>query len=115
VTAIPPGLLQRLGLAVEASGTFLRGLGCSECYGSGYRGRRIVSELMCADDGLATLITREAPLAVLRKYAIARGMLPQLEQGWAWVRRGLSTVDELLALKIDNGAMVRQHGRHQHS
>ena len=114
-TVIPPGLLQRLGLAVEASGTFLRGLGCSECYGSGYRGRRIVSELMCVDDGLATLITREAPLAVLRKYAIARGMLPQLEQGWAWVRRGLSTVDELLALKIDNGAMVRQHDRHQHS
>jgi type IV pilus assembly protein PilB len=100
---VPTGLLRRLGLNAGTDGVFLRGRGCNDCYGSGYRGRRIIAEVMTIDTMLMELINRRAPLAVLRQHAITRGMQPQLTQAWGWVRRGLTTLDELLALKIDNG------------
>jgi type IV pilus assembly protein PilB len=109
-TRVSAGLLRRLSVPQAANSVFLRGQGCSDCYGSGYRGRRIVAELMSIDTTLAALINRRAPLAVLRQHAIARGMRPQLMQVRDWVSRGLTTFDELLALKTDNGVFLSRPG-----
>lgn len=106
-TVIPTGLARQLGLPVDDAATFRRGSGCAACFGTGFRGRRIVSELMGVDNGLAALIGRAAPTTVLRRYAVSQGMRSQLQQGWVWVQQGLTTLDELLALKIDNAGVAQ--------
>ena len=91
-------LLQRLGVKLEGTGPLLKGRGCPQCYHSGYKGRRVVSELMCVDEDMALLINRQAALPQLRQLAIEQGMKPMSEQAWTLVRQGLSSVEEMLGM-----------------
>ena len=95
---IDDNLRQRLAQKLGHSPRLLRGRGCPACHHSGYKGRRIVSELMCVDEQLALLINRQAALPQLRQYAAEQGMTSMADQGWALVREGYSTIEEVLTL-----------------
>ena len=75
---------------------FTRGAGCSACRGTGYRGRLGVFELLVLTDGFRDAISRGAGRPQLRALALASGMRPLVMDGWAKVRAGLTTTEEVL-------------------
>jgi general secretion pathway protein E len=73
-----------------------RGIGCSSCRGTGFRGRVGIYELLTMSDEVRDAIARQMPRVQLRALAVDLGMIPLLADGWAKVRSGLTTVEEVL-------------------
>ncbi|MFT3735763.1 MAG: GspE/PulE family protein [Rhodocyclaceae bacterium] len=88
-------LLAESALADTTGYRFMRGAGCSQCRGSGYKGRRAIAELLPLDDELRELITERAPLRALKAAALRRGFRPLRQAGLALVAAGDTTLQEL--------------------
>ncbi|MDG0857286.1 GspE/PulE family protein [Roseateles puraquae] len=88
-----PAQLRALGLPEDVG--LLHGQGCPQCRGTGYRGRRAVSELLWLDDELRDLIAGRAPLSRIKEAARARGMRSLRDAALGLVLRGESTLEEL--------------------
>ena len=71
-------------------------VGCPRCHNTGYRGRVGIFELVLINDELRELITRRASVAKLRQVAIANGKQPLRLDGVDKVRRGITSVAEVL-------------------
>jgi type IV pilus assembly protein PilB len=80
-------------------GTFRRGIGCTRCLNTGYRGRLGVHELLTLTGPIRELIEREATLVELQEAAIGSGMTSLLADGRAKASMGLTTVQEVLKLR----------------
>ena len=74
----------------------LKGLGCSACRGTGFRGRIGVFELLVMTDELKDAINARAARSVLRTLAEQGGMRPLAADGWRKIDAGLTTVEEVL-------------------
>src|SRR5215469_9745839 len=72
-----------------------RGEGCEVCNGSGYKGRAGIFELMELDDELRHLIMENADATRITEVARRNGMKNLREDGWAKVRRGMTTAGEV--------------------
>lgn len=59
---------------VPEAATFLRGKGCRECCGTGYKGRQAVGQMMIFDDDFRELIVSRAPVRQFRKLAHSKGV-----------------------------------------
>jgi type II secretory ATPase GspE/PulE/Tfp pilus assembly ATPase PilB-like protein len=99
--APPAEAIARLAGEEDPPRTFVRGGGCRACRGTGFRGRLGVFELLAMDDALREAIVRRAPRAEVRELARAGGTRPMREDGWEKVKRGLTTVDEVLRVLQD--------------
>ncbi|MCE4556957.1 GspE/PulE family protein [Roseateles cellulosilyticus] len=86
-------VLRDHGLPEDAA--LVHGAGCSHCRGTGYKGRRAVSELLWLDDELRDLIAGRAPLSRIKEAARSRGMRSLRDAAVALVLRGESTLEEL--------------------
>ncbi len=75
---------------------FFFGKGCSECGGSGYKGRQGLFELLLVTDALRDLITARAPTMVLKQKAVELGMRTLRDDGLRAIFDGATTVDEVL-------------------
>lgn len=73
-----------------------RGAGCEHCYGTGYRGRQGIFELMELNDELRKLIMKNADASDLTLAARKNGMRSLREDGWMKVANGMTTAEELL-------------------
>ncbi len=73
-----------------------RGAGCEACFGSGYAGRIGIFELMELNDEVRGLIMRNADAVTITETARRNGMHNLREDGWAKVRAGLTTADEVM-------------------
>jgi type II secretory ATPase GspE/PulE/Tfp pilus assembly ATPase PilB-like protein len=70
-----PELFKSHGLPeYDESFTLSRGLGCSECGGSGYKGRVAVHELMVCSDSVRQAIKAGGAVRDIREIAVAEGM-----------------------------------------
>jgi len=74
---------------------FRAGVGCAHCRGTGYRGRRAVTEILVLDDVLRELIIAREPVRVLKDAARARGTRTLREAGLALVADGSTSLAEL--------------------
>jgi len=81
---------------VGAGGTFARGAGCSRCRGSGFAGRVGVFELLVPDEAFANAIARGATLQELMLVARASGHRTMRADGFAKVREGVTTFEEVV-------------------
>lgn len=89
--------LRNLGLQGPASRyRFRAGKGCNACYGSGYRGRHGVYELMRIDHHIQKQIVKSADAIDLRDLALNQGMVTLRQHGAALVAQGVTTVAEVL-------------------
>ena len=79
----------------ETIGVF-RGRGCDRCFGTGYRGRVGIFELMELNDELRSSIMRNEDASKITALARRNGMQSLREDGWAKVRRGVTTTDEVV-------------------
>jgi general secretion pathway protein E len=71
-------------------------VGCPTCNNTGYQGRTGVYELLLVDDKLRSLIHDNAAEGRLREHARSNGMQSIRQDGLRWVRRGDTSLEEVL-------------------
>lgn len=77
------------------------GAGCARCRGTGFRGRVGLFELLALDDSARERIAAGAGRPELIELARTRGMRTLREDGWAKVRAGVTTVEEVIRVCAD--------------
>ncbi len=71
-------------------------VGCRKCRGTGYSGRIGLYELLEATDEIRRLASERTPSQVVRRAALSAGMRTLRDDGWRKVRRGQTTIEEVL-------------------
>jgi type IV pilus assembly protein PilB len=79
-----------------AKATFFEGAGCVECNNTGYRGRQGIYEVMPITSRLRDLVLERASANAIKKAAIEEGMLTLRRDGLEKLKRGMTTVEEIL-------------------
>ena len=87
-------------LGIERSsllqGHLFQGDGCPACFGTGYKGRHGLYELMIINNAIKKQIVKSPDAVELRRIASETGMITLLSHGSELVRQGYSTVAEVL-------------------
>ncbi len=84
-----------LGLASDDDVTLYHAVGCTNCSGSGYKGRVSINEVLVMTDQLRKLTMTKASAPEMRQLAIAQGMRTMAQDGTAKVLAGITTIDEV--------------------
>lgn len=71
-------------------------IGCSACSGTGYRGRLALHEVMMVSEEIERLAVARASSMEIMNVATEQGMLTLRQDGWAKVRAGLTSIEEVL-------------------
>jgi len=85
--------LQSMGIDAKV---LYRGKGCGACYGSGFKGRHGVYELMPVNNELKKQIVQSPDAVEMRRVALECAMFSLLAHGAELVRQGVTTVAEVL-------------------
>lgn len=90
--------VQSLGLERSdlIGGCFHKGEGCPVCFGSGYKGRHGIYEMLVINNAIKRQIVKSPDAVELRRIALDTGMISLLAHGADLVRHGLTTVPEVL-------------------
>lgn len=87
----------RLGFGPGEEPTPLyRAGGCASCSNTGYRGRLALHEVMTVSEEIERLAVARASSAEIARTAIEQGMITLRQDGWAKVRSGLTSVEEIM-------------------
>lgn len=81
---------------LKMPGPFTRGRGCPACRGTGYSGRTGLFELLVMHEDMREAIVAEPSRGRMAEVARSGGMVPLRADGWAKVRAGVTTVEEVL-------------------
>ena len=85
-----------MGIMADKEHNFYHGCGCSNCFGTGYRGRVGVFEILTITGRLRTAISRGADREELRKILEEDGGFVSLEENCKrLVEEGITTIDEV--------------------
>ena len=96
-----PDDLQYLHIPADAVGEdgqpvhFYRGRGCSECFGSGYRGRIVVAEALIVDRHVSEAVHRELPREKLLEAVERSGFRSIVDNARELVLNGVTTFEEV--------------------
>ncbi|MDY0976347.1 GspE/PulE family protein [Massilia sp. CFBP9012] len=74
---------------------FMRGKGCGDCRGTGYKGRRSIAEILTLNDEIRELIVDKQPIRQIKAAAHANGTRSLRLAALDLVRRGATTIDEI--------------------
>jgi type IV pilus assembly protein PilB len=74
---------------------FYYGRGCSQCNGTGYKGRTGIFEIMVFNDEIRDLIMNQASTNILRVAAQKAGMVLLRANGMTSIYNGTTTIDEI--------------------
>lgn len=90
-----------LGETVESSTSigelnFFKGVGCSKCGDTGYRGRVGIYEVFEMTEMASQAILDQVSKDDLEKIAIESGMITLAQDGFVKVKRGLTSIEEIL-------------------
>jgi general secretion pathway protein E len=85
----------RLSSEDVAGMQFSRGRGCGACRGTGYKGRKAVSEILTLNDEIRELIVSRAPIRQVKEAARHAGTRYLRESALELVRRGETTLQEV--------------------
>jgi type IV pilus assembly protein PilB len=88
-------------LKIKKGDVFYQGKGCPTCNHTGFHGRTTVVELLMISPEMIELINKRAPEDQLRKLAIKQGMQTLTENGVELARRGMTTLDEVFAIRLE--------------
>jgi type IV pilus assembly protein PilB len=73
----------------------IKGAGCKNCNGSGYRGRVALYEVMKFSDSLKEMVLQGASTAELKTSAIKSGMKTLRMSGTEKILQGITTIEEV--------------------
>jgi general secretion pathway protein E len=74
---------------------FMRGKGCGDCRGTGYKGRRSIAEILTLNDEIRELIVDKQPIRRIKAAAHANGTRSLRLAALDLVRRGATTLEEI--------------------
>ena len=74
---------------------FHQGRGCQECHGTGYRGRKCITEFLDLTDEIKEMILSERPLSEIRYRAVTGGMITLRQSALRKVLDGGTTLREI--------------------
>ena len=80
----------------DAGVQFSRGVGCDCCFQTGYQGRKAIYEILAISPAIRRLILDRAGDTQLNEQAIREGMQTLRLNAMDEVRRGVTTIDELM-------------------
>ncbi|MBB6050840.1 GspE/PulE family protein [Armatimonas rosea] len=101
----PPTPRQAALLGISDADPIWQPAGCSECEGTGYKGRIGVHEVVTVDEKFSRLIIDKAPSSILRRASIDAGMVPIREDALNKIRAGLTSAEDVMRqvyLKADD-------------
>lgn len=73
-----------------------RSTGCLSCNNTGYKGRIGIYEFLSVDESIQRMIISGASTNEIKQHAIENGMITMREDGMVKVKKGKSTLEELL-------------------
>lgn len=90
-------LLKMTGLGEKGKRiVFYRGRGCDRCYGTGYRGRIAIFEILPVTPSIASLISKRADSQTIQNKAREEGMTTMMQDGLQKAAKGITTVEEVV-------------------
>jgi type IV pilus assembly protein PilB len=97
-TTYPEEFLRGAGLTDQEidEASFFKGAGCETCGGTGYKGRAGLYEVMAMSPALRRMVLQGASTADLQKQAIEEGMLTLRMDGLLKMRKGVTTLEEVI-------------------
>jgi len=92
-----PELLAESAVSTETAAAmkFLKGQGCGQCRGTGYKGRMAVAELLILDDEIREMIVARDPIRKLKETARRKGLRLLRETAIEAVANGKTTLEEI--------------------
>lgn len=93
--------LREIGITEDEDIDFCRGKGCAHCMNMGYKGRMAIFELMTMDDNIRHLTDARESSKEIKKAAQSGGMITLREDGIDKIKKGLSTIEEVLRITQD--------------
>lgn len=85
-----------LGIAKDATTTFYKGQGCSQCEFSGYKGRTPVFEILVIDGKHREMISKKMSMDSIREYSRLSGMSTLMDECVKLLGEGTITFDEAI-------------------
>lgn len=83
-----------------STATFMRGEGCQNCNGTGYRGRAGIFEMFVVNEEIQRMIYDNVGTAKLRDKARSLGMRTMREDGVRKVLAGQTSIDEVVSITV---------------
>lgn len=74
---------------------FKQGMGCGDCHGTGYKGRRAIAEILILNDEIRELVIEKKPIRQIKEAARKNGTRSLREAALELVKRGETTLDEI--------------------
>jgi type IV pilus assembly protein PilB len=87
-----------------SSATFMRGEGCQNCNGTGYRGRAGIFEMFVVNEEIQRMIYDNVGTAKLRDKARSLGMRTMREDGVRKVLSGFTSIDEVVSITVGDAS-----------
>jgi type IV pilus assembly protein PilB len=89
------GELMELGIDQDKKIRLSKGMGCSACYDSGFKGRIGIYELLEMDEGLQSLILEKPNNNAIKKYLSKNGYQRLKDLGYEKVIQGSTHIEEI--------------------
>ncbi len=86
--------------------TLYKPVGCANCNGTGYRGRKGIFEMMTMNNEVRELAFKRAPSNLIRKAARASGMKGLLDDGKTKILNGVTTAAEIARVTQAEGIVA---------
>lgn len=95
---VPPEALVDIGFSPEEVSdlTIYKGKGCSTCNNTGYKGRIGLFEVLKVTESIRELILQGASTFEIKRKAAEEGMITLRYSGLQKIRRGITTIEEVL-------------------
>lgn len=94
---VQQSLIEESGLDYEQykETRFYEGKGCPQCHGTGYRGRKCITEFLDLTDEIKEMIHAERPLSEIRYRAVTDGMITLRQSALAKMVNGETSLREV--------------------
>ena len=94
---VQQALIEESGLDYEhyKDTTFYEGKGCPQCHGTGYRGRKCITEFLDLTDEIKEMILADRPLSEIRYRAVTDGMITLRQSALKKVLNGETSLREI--------------------
>jgi type II secretion system protein E len=104
----PEELLRRVNMTGDRpeSLQLFRSRGCESCRYTGYKGRTAVYEMVDVTESLRRLIVKNAEHSDLKREAIKLGMQPLRHDGWTKIKKGVTSIEEVLRVTMEEESSV---------
>ena len=97
----PADANMRRVMGVGIDELFMRGRGCDDCNGTGYKGRTVVYELLAMTPKLQEKITAGATAEVMQAQALDDGMVPLTKHALELARSYKTSLSEAYRVRLD--------------